>query len=280
MAKMKEASDDVVNKFSMLHNMADETRLDLTATKTHLAKVEKTDKEGHDSHTKTIEKLTDSTQERFEDVERELNDLKTRDIELDEEDKRIWTEHLTFKEWTEVETKRIETTAEERRKATEIETNQKMKEGFDHAAARLAATKQELDTTIKTLRADLEAEDARIDKWAHEANDTTNQKFDEAIAEVHVKVDAGFKQCNEDLDELSDDPIILLNSSRSSLHCLNPASTFTCTSAMASSNFWFVVSFASCAHLSILASSASRSARKVLIVVSNSCFVAAKRAAA
>jgi len=187
----------------MLHKMADETRTDLTATQEHLAKVEKTDKEGYDFLFKKNSDLADSTQERFEDVERELNDLKTRDIELDDEDKRIWSEHLKFKEWTETETNRIETTAEERRKATEIETNQKMKEGFDHAAARLAATKEELDTTIKTLRADLEAEDARIDKWAHEANDTTNQKFDEAIAEMHVKVDAGFKQCNEDLDELS-----------------------------------------------------------------------------
>lgn len=202
-AKFKEGKDDVSAKFSKLHHLADETRTELASTKAHLAKVEKVDKEGYDYLFKESAALTNSTQERFEDVDREVQDLKLRDHELSEEDQRIYEEHKGFKLQTEAELKRIAAEAEERRKSTESHTNATMQQGFEQASSNLVAAKQDFDAQLKTLREDLVAADAALDKWVHETNDATVKRFDEAGKQLNEKVDEGFSRSDVELGKLS-----------------------------------------------------------------------------
>merc|ERR1712232_79767 len=126
---------------------------------------------------------------RFEDTSVEIQELKLKDIELVEEDGRIYREHSELKSFTEVETRRIETQAEERRKSTEHQTNKKMEEGFEEASKSLMATKSELNAQVKTLREDTAAADAALDKWAREANDATIERFDTAVTELSERVE-------------------------------------------------------------------------------------------
>jgi len=203
MGKMKEAKDDVSTKFAMVHKLADETKQELANTNAHVDRVEQVDKEGYNFLLSEHAKLTDSTHERFEDTNVEIQELKLKDLELGEEDTRIYKEHSEFRSFTEVETKRIETEAEERRKSTEYQTNKRMEEGFEETSKSLLATKSELNAMVKTLREDSVAADAALDKWAREANDATIKRFDTAVTELDEKVERIDRNARHEMDRLS-----------------------------------------------------------------------------
>jgi len=201
---LKDQVTDLNGKIAKLSTETFELRKDLKETKAHLQKVEKTDLDGynflHAEHTK----LDESTADRFQNVNNEIQDLKLNDVELKEEDERINLDLKKHKVATEVETKRLDSVKVEITKWREEEDQMdaRMKAGFEDAAANLKKAREELEASLKATHEELLAADAALEKWAHDNSDATHKRIDEEQTKMGERLDAGFERAEVELNKL------------------------------------------------------------------------------
>jgi hypothetical protein len=207
MAKLKGEHADVTDQFAKLRKDLDDTRTDLANTKTHVAQVEKADKDGFDQLSKEHNEHANHTHTRFEDVDRELSDLKLKDQELAEEDQRkhdeLSAELKRFRTQTEAEAKRIATEAEEKRKSLESKLSTEMKTGFEDLSSRLEASKQDADTRFKDLHEMLDAKAKELDEWARDSHSKTHLKFDDLTTSLRTDLTDGFERSASEMEKLN-----------------------------------------------------------------------------